>query len=154
MKLAMILVRKSDEQLIIHDPKGKGPRMLMLGWPEQLALLLVIVVGSLWLWYGLFEPVFRKVSVPAVRVPHARQIVSCDADAALQVGDTVFIMGKLAPSAGKIAAVPFQSIKGHEANGPEQFVILGVDQYYIIAADGTGKVFNRAAIRGIVQTQA
>ena len=149
----MILVRKSDEQLIIHDPKGKGPRMLVMGWPEQLALLLVLVVASLWLWYGLLALAFRSAFVPAVRVPHAQQVGSYDTDIPLQVGDTIFIAGKLAPIAGKVAALPLQSVRGHDANGPEQLVILGVDQYYIVAADGSGKVFTRTAIRGIVQNQ-
>jgi len=154
MKLALMLIKKSNEPVILHDEKGKGPRMLMLGWQEQLALLLVILIASMWIWFGLLEPFFRKVPVPAIRVPHPMQVVTYEPGTLLQLGDTVFITAKSAPFAGKIAALPLQSVKTRNGNGPEQFVILGVDQYYIIGADGVGKVFNRALIRGIVQTQA
>lgn len=153
MKLEMVVVSESDQQIIIHDVKGEEPKEFVVRWPKQLALLLVALLGSLSLWYGLLEPLFRKVPLTAVRVPHARQVVTCDPNTSLRVGDTVFIAGKSTPLAGKIAALPLQCIKGHEANGPEQLVILGVGQYYVVAADGTGKVFNRAAIRGLVQTQ-
>src|SRR5690242_17963435 len=109
MKLALMLIEKSNEPIFLHDEKGKGPRMLTLGWQEQLAILLVIAIASLWIWFGLLEPVFRKVFVPAVRVPHSLQVVSCEPDAVLQLGDTVFVAAKSAPLAGKIAALPLQT---------------------------------------------
>jgi hypothetical protein len=154
MKLALILIRKSKEApIILHDDKGKPPPMLMIGWPEQLAALLLVAVAGLWMWFGLIEPALRSPAQPAIRVPRAQQVMSIDAGSALQIGDTVLVAGKVAPKSGTVAALPRQSVRLRDASGTSQFVILGADGYYVIVENGAGQVMSRGDIRGVVQNR-
>ncbi|HTD65637.1 MAG TPA: hypothetical protein VK846_03775 [Candidatus Limnocylindria bacterium] len=152
MKLAVMMLRKSNElPMFLHDPKHKVPRMLLIGWAEQLSILLVLTVASLWLWFGLLEPIFRDVPVPVVRVPRAVQVNYLESSAPLRLGDTVFVCGKRGIGAGTIAALPRQSILNRDGSEPLSFIILGTGQYYVAAPDGSGQAFARNHIRGIVQ---
>jgi hypothetical protein len=153
VKLALILVRNKQEPLILHEPEGKHPRMLLLGWKEQLAFLLLVAIAAAWLWFGLFEPIFRHTPQPAVRVPRAAQVMPLEREAPLHVGDTIFFAGAAAPGAGRIAALPRESVFGRDPYGPEKLVILGLNQYYVVTANGTGRVLVRADMRGMVQSQ-
>ncbi len=153
MKLALILIRKSRqaEPIILHDSKGKPPPMMLLGWPEQLSLLLVVAVAGLWMWFGLIEPRFRDEARPAIRVPRAVQVVALEADAQLTVGDIVFVHQASKPSAAMVTALPRQSFMERQADGRGKLVILGENRYYVVAENGTGQILARNDIRGRVQ---
>jgi hypothetical protein len=117
---------------------------------RRFATVVITLLLSAVLWYGVIEPAAAKVAAPAVRVPRVQQVVFLEADSTLQVGDTVIVSGGLAPIPGKIAAVPRQLVKDRDKNGREFLLIVGSNRYYVVAANGIGQIVKRTDIRRLV----
>jgi hypothetical protein len=153
MKLAMIFIgRKKETPIFLHDNYGKPPPMLMLGSGTQIAFLVVVAATLLWLWFAWLAPLFQKMPPPAVRVPRVQQVNMIDPDAPLKLGDVVLVASKQSVSAGRITALPRQSVVVRQPGGGEHFMVLGANRYYVVADQG-GIVMSRADIRGLVQSQ-
>jgi hypothetical protein len=154
MKLAPIeLPRSAEIGLMDEDAQSGDSRTLLIAWSQWITVLLLLSVGSAFVWYQIMEPSLRKGIQPIVRVAHARQVLPVEADSILRVGDTIYFPGAMVPNTATIAALPLQGIKARDRRGVERLLILGGERYYVITADGVGHVLERADIRGVVQTQ-
>ena len=154
MKLAPTEIPKSAViRVILEEPQGEISRTFLAARSQLITVILLVLVGSAFLWYRILAPAITVVARPVVRVPHAQQVLPMEADSILRVGDTIFFPGSVAPNTAMIAAVPLQGIKVRDGSGVERLLILGGEHYYVIAADGVGHLLDRTDIRGIVRTQ-
>jgi len=137
--------------LVLLDAKDQTARMFMIGRKEQFAFLVALLVSALVIGYIAYDPNSRiKNVVSAERLPRPQQVMFMEANAPIEVGDEVFIPGMSVPSAGKIAALPRQSIAVRDAGAATRFLILGRDRYYVALPEGAGQIVQRADIRQLV----
>jgi hypothetical protein len=157
MKIAVVLLPKTQEPpLVLLDAKDQKARMFMIGRKEQFAFLIVLLVCALVIGYQVYDPVSRATAaavakaVPAVRVQRPQQVMFMEENAALEIGDSVFVPGAFAPSICKIAGLPSQSVTLRDAGAAARFLILGRDRYYVTSPDGLGQIVHRADLRQLV----
>jgi hypothetical protein len=156
MKIAVVLLPKTAEPpLVLLDTKDQTARMFFITQKQQLVFFFALLLSALVIGYIAYDPAARAAqaaaAAPAVRLPRPQQVMFLEADAALEVGDSVFVPAIFAPSVAKIAGLPRESVVLRNAGSlSTSLLILGRDSYYVTIQNGAGQIVSRADLRQLV----
>ena len=153
MKIAVVLLPKTSKPpLVLLDNKDQTARMFFITQKQQLVFFVALLLSALVIGYNVYDPAARAAraaaAAPAVRLPRPQQVMFMEADAPLEVGDSVFVPAVFSPSVARIAGLPRESVIVRDADSrAARLLILGGDSYFVTIPDGSGQIVSRADLR-------